>query len=115
MFVYIQLCQCADINLEFILIGEAFRQFGIQAVDPLDDQHIICAQSFWFISVFFVPCHKIKGWDHHFLAGQQFFELLVKKLHIHRFQTFKIISSRLISWILLPLYEIIIHRDRVRN
>ena len=71
MLINIQLSQCTDVYLEFILITQIPCEFRIQAMNPLNHQQIILFQLFRSGTVLPFPGLKIKDWKIYFLSPEQ--------------------------------------------
>ena len=71
MAVQRQGSQRGDENLEFQLIGHLRGEFGVQAMDTLNDEDGVLAQ----LEVIAVPnllaLGEVEGWDFHLFACQQ--------------------------------------------
>ena len=114
MLINIQLCQRTDINLEFILIRQSCRHFGIQTVNAFNYQHIIYPHLLWLRDVFLVSCLKIEGRKHYFFSIQQTEHTVMEQLDIYRLKTLKIILSIRIYRCIFSFYKEIIYRNRMR-
>ncbi len=114
MFIHIQRCERADINLEFALSGQAVRHLFIESVDSLDHQDIILSE-FGLLSAVLPPSRlKVKGRQLYLLPCQKRCHILVELFHVQRFQTFKIGIAVLIPRRLIVVYIIIIQTDGMR-
>ena len=91
MLVYIELRQCADIDLELAGIVEHLRELGIQAVDPLDDEDIVLSQLFRGPRIPPLPGLEVKNRQIDFFSLQERLHVFIKLFYIDSFQTFKII------------------------
>ena len=66
-----QLCQRADIDLEFIFQRKGVAQTVVQAVDPLDHQDVVFSQSEEIPSVFSLSRLEIKDGKLHLFPSQK--------------------------------------------
>ena len=61
VLVDVELRQGADVDPELVFVRQGGRHPGIQAVDPLDDKHVIRPQPGRFPGVFLMPRLEVKG------------------------------------------------------
>jgi len=113
MLINIQLSQCTDVYLEFILITQIPCEFRIQAMNPLNHQQIILFQLFRSGTVLPFPGLKIKDWKIYFLSPEQSIHIRIELFNVDCLQTFKIIISLCILRRMLSVHKIIIYGNRV--
>ena len=115
MFIYIELCQCADIDLKLTLPGQAVGKLVIETMNPLQYQNILVSQSHIISVVLLLPQLKIKTGNLHGLSGQKLAHLLIKQLHIHSLQALEVIIAILVLRRHLPFHKIIVHGNGMRS
>ena len=83
-------------------------------MDSLDDQYVLFSELHVAILVFPLAGLKIEDRKIDTPARKQFIHVVVKQLHIQRFQTFQIEFPVLVARTLIPVHIIIIERERMR-
>ena len=114
MLVDVELGQRTDVDFELALHRERAGQPVVESVDSLDDQYVLFSELHVAVLVFPLAGLKIEDRQIDALARKQFIHVVVKQLHIQRFQTFQIEFPVLIARALIPVRIIIIERERMR-
>ena len=86
----------------------------VQAVDAFNNQNILRSELQIIPFVFTKACFKVKTGHFHPFSRQQIRHILIEFFHINGFQTFEIIVALFVQRRLIPVYEIIVHRDGMR-
>ena len=109
MLINIQLCQSADVNLEFIFSGKAVGQLLIETMDALNHQNILRSQLQIIAPVFPLTGNKIVHRQLNPFPCQKIRHILVKQLNIQTFQSLIIVVAIFISGTVYTVYKIIIY------
>ena len=90
MAIQIELRQRADIDAVFQLTGDFLAERTVQAVNALDDEHLIPVHP--EPNTLFKPPLRFERIQRqlHLAPGQQLHQLVVEQLHVDGFQTFEI-------------------------
>ena len=82
-------------------------------MDSFDYKDIIFTEFLWLCFKIPFTGLKVKNRKIDFLACQQIAHVLIELFHIDCFNAFEVIISILVFRCFLPIYEIIIYRNRV--
>ena len=113
MIVNIHAGKRTDINTVFAFVGKRIGGLIVQAVNPFNNQYIFRTQGLIISLVLAHSRFKIEAGKFYGFTGKQIAHILIKFFNVNSLQTFKIVVAFFILGSLLPVYKIIIQRDRM--
>jgi len=111
--VDVELRQRRDVDTEDPFGGDARHQARIQAVDALNQQHLVGTQ-LDHAPPLALACDKVVAGQLDLLAGHQRSQLLVEKRQVQCLQHLEVVVALLVARGQLAIYEVVVQLDRDR-